>query len=280
MRYVESVWSRVIALGVVVLSLTASLVAQQQEYRVGAKDILAITVWNQLSLSGKFPVDDEGAVTFPLIGPLQVAGLTLKSVETELKRRLADGFFNDPQVSVSVDEFRSQRVFIVGEVDQPGTFSLTGSLTLIEALSLAKSTSPNAAAEVIVLRPKNKQSGRPTLMTDPDKNDAEVIRVDLAALQNGRLSNNITLQDGDTLFVPKAETVFVFGQVRSPGTYRISSDTTVVQVLALAGGVAERGASNRIRIIRVVAGEKKELKANLNDVVRANDTIIVPDRFF
>jgi polysaccharide biosynthesis/export protein len=94
------------------------------------------------------------------------------------------------------------------------------------------------------------------------------------------LSNNLLVHGGDTIFVPRAESLFVFGQVRSPGQYVVRSGTTVMQVLSLAGGITDRGALNRVRIVRVVNGEKKEIKVTLSDTVQPGDTIVVPERFF
>jgi polysaccharide export outer membrane protein len=95
------------------------------------------------------------------------------------------------------------------------------------------------------------------------------------------MSQNVQLHDGDTIFVPRAESIYVFGQVKTPGAYAlVQRDTSLLQALSLAGGVTENGAMNRIKIIRIVNGEKKELKVKLTDVVRAGDTIVVPERFF
>jgi len=114
----------------------------------------------------------------------------------------------------------------------------------------------------------------------PDAADAVVTRVNLEQLQSGRLARNVSLQDGDTVFVPRADMVYVFGQVRSPGAYPIPTETTVLQALSLAGGVTDRGATNRVRIVRLVDGKEREVPVELADQVRAGDTIIVPERFF
>jgi polysaccharide export outer membrane protein len=91
---------------------------------------------------------------------------------------------------------------------------------------------------------------------------------------------NITLQDGDTVNVPKAQSVFVTGQVKQPGAYAVDRGTTVLQVLSLAGGLTDRGADSRIKIQRMVKGKLKEIKAKLTDPVEPGDTVIVPEKFF
>lgn len=248
-------------------------------YLIGPQDVLTISVFVQDDLSGKYPVDADGTFTFPMVGRVKAGGLTIRQLENDLKRQLKDGgFFRDPQLSVAVEAYRSQKVYIVGEVRNPGPYPLTGDMALIEAIARAGSTLPSASGEALIVRGKsaNAASG-PTL---PNAADAEVTTVDLKELQSGALDKNLALHDGDTIFVPRAETIYVFGQVKNPGAYPIQRDTTILQALSLAGGITDRGATNRIRIVRIVKGQKTELKVKLTDIVRAGDTIIVPERFF
>jgi protein involved in polysaccharide export with SLBB domain len=119
----------------------------------------------------------------------------------------------------------------------------------------------------------------PTLPNQDTAATAE--RVDLRAMQNGVLTKTTILRDGDTIFVPRAESVYVFGQVKNPGAYSLQQkDTSVLQALSLAGGITDRGATTRIRIVRMAAGQKKELKVKLGDLVLPGDTIIVAERIF
>jgi polysaccharide export outer membrane protein len=259
-----------------------TLAAQSRgEYVIGAQDVLTVTVWDSPDLSGKYTVETDGSFTFPLIGRVKASGLTLRQFEAELKKKLADGYFKNPQVSVAVESYRSQRIFIVGEVRSPGAYPLTGDMTLIEAIARAGSTTPNASPEAIIVRAAaGKKADGPTLPGQkPDAGETQ--RVNLRDLQSGALTQNIALRDGDTIFVPRAESIYVFGQVRSPGAYALQdAETTVLQALSLAGGVTDRGATNRIKIVRVVKGEKVELKVKLTDLVLPGDTIIVPEKYF
>jgi polysaccharide export outer membrane protein len=114
-----------------------------------------------------------------------------------------------------------------------------------------------------------------------DAGGDNIVRVDLRDLQNGAFSQNAVLRDGDTIFVPRAESVYVFGQVKNPGAYAMQQkNTTVLQALSLAGGVTDRGTTSRIKIVRIVNGEKKEIKVKLTDLVLSGDTVMVPERFF
>jgi polysaccharide export outer membrane protein len=195
-----------------------------------------------------------------------------------LHRRLADGYFRNPQVTVAVEQYRSQRVFVMGEVRQPGPVALTGGMTLIEALARAGSTLPTASGEVAVVRAA---PGSPSGPVTPDQESGtEVFRASVRDLESGALSQNIQLRDSDTIFVPRAETVYVFGHVKNPGAYGVQKNTTVLQALSLAGGVTENAAMNRIRVIRIEKGLKKELKVKVTDRVRPEDTIMVPQRYF
>lgn len=270
----------VLALSLLSVSSLSAQPSSQSDYVVGPQDVLAITVWDQNDLSGKFTVEADGSFTFPLIGRVQAGGLTLRAIETELKKRLADGYFKNPQLTLAVDTYRSQKVFIVGEVRTPGTYNLTGDMSLIEALSRAGSTTANASTEVLIVHAaEGKAATAPTLPSEAEAQNA--IRVDLKDLQSGALHQNVALRDGDTIFVPRAEMVYVFGQVKNPGAYALQTrDTTVLQALSLAGGVTDRGSTSRVKIVRLVKGDKTEIKVKLNDLVRPGDTIIVNERFF
>ena len=237
-----------VALSLLTLSVPGAsprVAAQTNDYVVGPQDVLTITVWDQADLSGKFGVEADGTFSFPLIGRVQGGGLTLRELETELKKRLADGYFTNPQLSVAVEQYRSQRIFIVGEVRQPGTYPLTGDMTSIEAFARAGAATHDAAGHAVIVRASSGRS-QPTLLDQ--ETGPEIITVSLKELESGLLSNNVALRDGDTIFVPRAETVYVFGQINNPGAYLIQKDTTVLQVLSLGGGVNQRGspcANNR-----------------------------------
>jgi polysaccharide export outer membrane protein len=262
-----------------------ALAAQTTDYIIGPQDVVAITVWDQADLAGKFAVDSDGTFTFPLIGRVKAGGLTLRQLEAELKARLAAGYFKNPQVTVAVEQYRSQRVFVVGEVRSPGTYPLSGNMSLIEALARAGSTLPTAGHEALIVRPAaGETAGGPVVpekgANGPDLSTSHVIRVDIKDLQSGVLTGTNALRDGDTIFVPRAETVFVFGQVKNPGEYAVKKDTTVLQALSLAGGITDRGSTGRIKVVRVVDGKKTDVSVKLNDLVQAGDTIVIQERFF
>jgi polysaccharide export outer membrane protein len=248
-------------------------------YIVGPSDVLNINVYNQQPLSGKFAVEADGTLAFPLLGRVAAGGLSVRAVEDKLRQGLASGFLQDPQVSVTVDQYRSQQIFVMGEVRQPGSLQFTGSMTLIEALARAGSTTEHAGMEAVIVR---SPSGAvpPATAQDPNAISADAIHVNLKSLQSGALTENVALRGGDRIFVPKAETVFVSGHVRMAGEYPIRSGMTVRQALALAGGVTDRGSTRRVQIIRQVDGKEVTIGVDLQKTVEAGDTIVVNERFF
>jgi polysaccharide biosynthesis/export protein len=267
-------------LAVLLLVVTARGAAAQPaaDYVIGPQDVLLIQVFDQPDLGGKYTVETDGTFTFPLVGRVKAGALTLRGFERELKTRLADGYFKNPQITVAVEQYRSQRVFVMGEVRQPGPVALTGGMTLIEALARAGSTLPTSSGEVSIVRGPQNSEGGPSL---PDQDAAsEVFRASIRDLESGSLSKNLELRDGDTIFVPRAELVYVFGEVKNPGGYAVQKNTTVLQALSLAGGVNEHAAMNRIQVTRIVKGVKTDVKVKLTDVVRPEDTIVVPQRYF
>ena len=274
-RFLQLAASAIAVLCVSTLATPAA--AQVQNYVIGSQDVLTITVFDEPDLTGKYAVELDGTFSFPLIGHVKAAGLTLRDVEAELRTRLTGGYFQNPQLSVAIEQYRSQRVFVVGEVKNAGTYALTGGMTLIEALAKAGSITDAAGSEVLVIR--GRDASAPAI--PPQGEDANVTHVSLKELQGGRgAARSLSLSDGDTIYVPRADVVYVFGQVKNPGSYALRADTTVLQVLSLAGGVLPAGATNRLQIIRAGDPSKKQVKVKLTESVNAGDTIVVPERFF
>lgn len=251
-------------------------------YIVGPSDALSITVYDQPQLSGRYMVQPDGTLTFPLLGRVKVGGLAVQAIENEMRDRLTKGYLKNPQVAVSVESYRSQQIFVLGEVRAPGGFQFTGSMTLIEALAHAGSTTEQAGIEALIIHQGDGLAvpDAATLQRLQSSKEGNVLRVNLDNLQTGTSSQNITLQAGDTIFVPRAELVYLSGLVNSPGAHPYRKGMTVRQALALAGGVNERGSTRRIQVIRTVDGQERTLTTNLQDFVLPGDTIVVRERLF
>jgi len=245
------------------------------DYVIGARDLLVVQVVGEPTASGTVRVEADGSVTLPLIGRVPAAGKTLLQLAADVRKALADGYFTDPKVSVTVQEYGSQKIFVLGEVRTPGSYPLQGETTLLAALALAGSTLPSAGDMVVINRPRHAQPAGGESGTD------EFMRVNLRNLQSGLASSqNLRLQDGDTIFVPKVESIFVTGQVRSAGAFPYQEGLTVLQAIALAGGLTDRGSMSRLVIVRTVNGAKVEIKAKATDVIKPGDTVLVKERFF
>jgi polysaccharide export outer membrane protein len=249
---------------------------QDVNYVVGPADILRVSVYNEPQMSGAFRIENDGYFNYPFLGRVKAAGRSVADVAAMLKLRLADGYLRDPQVTVEVDVFRSQSVFVIGEVRTPGKYVLSGAATLLDALSQAGSTTAAAGADVLVIRPTSGSIA--TTPTLPDRADAQIDHVDLREIEDGRLSRNVSIRDGDTIFVPRVDRFFVVGMVRNAGSYPLERNMTVLQAISTAGGITERGSNRRLKILRIVANQRKELDAKPTDIVQPGDTIVVPQR--
>jgi polysaccharide biosynthesis/export protein len=247
-------------------------------YIVGPQDMLKVTVFGVAELTRDVTVDADGTFDFPLIGKVKAAGLSVRAIEAELKDRLAKGYLVNPTVNVDVGAYRSQIVYVLGEVRSPGRLTLAGNASIMSALAEAGFTTNAGSYVILSHRPSGVTASEgPVLPSDASGGQVRISRKDL---EMGR-AMDVRLQDGDTIFVPKAETFFISGFVRSPGSYSIDGDLNVLQALALAGGATEQAAQNRITIDRVIDGKLTRVKINeLTDPVRPGDTIVVPRRFF
>jgi polysaccharide export outer membrane protein len=248
------------------------------DYVVGAQDVLKVTVFDEPQLSGMFRVDTDGTFTYPFLGRINATGQTLRSIEGTLTKMLADGYVKRPQVAIEVEEYRSRSIFVVGEVRTPGKYPLSGQMTLIEALAQAGSTTATASSEILILRRPTGAAADGAALSPGAPDVTQTLRVSLTDMQSGRAATNPVLQEGDTIFVGRAERFYVTGQVRSPGAYTFERGMTVLQAISLAGGLTDRGSNRGLKIVRMTAGKKREISVKLEDQIEPNDTIIVRQR--
>lgn len=248
-------------------------------YQIGATDVLGIKVFGEEALSNNFTVDSDGSITFPLLGRVQVGGKTTREIEEHLTKLLKGDYIRNPQVAVEIATYRSRSIFVIGEVKSPGRYTINGPQTLLEVIAHAGSTTPAASDTIIVQRYKDGIAAAVAAPALPGDSQAlEVFRVSLTELREGRLTANILLQDSDTIIVPPADRFYVTGFVRQPGSFVLRPGMTVRQAIAEAGGVAERGSSRGIKIIRKENGKEVELDADMADLVKPNDTIRIRQR--
>jgi polysaccharide biosynthesis/export protein len=262
-------------------SPAVSVPQNPEEYIIGGLDILEITVYQEADLSGIFRVAASGQMPFPLIGGVQVAGLTPPQVEARLEALLKDGYLKRPQVAVGVKEYRSKGVSVLGAVNRPGAYQLSGGrVQLLDLLSMAGGVSlEESSKSLILLRPEANGETRTT-----------IINLD-RLLKDGDPAVNVTLQPHDAIYVAKADAVIVYGEVKNPGTYPLESQAmTVLEALSRAGGLTTLAAPNRTRIIRIEGGVEKSLRVRVADIIagermkdmvlQAGDVIVVPESYF
>ena len=250
--------------------------ASAQEYVIGPRDVLQITVWGQADLSKDYPVDQDGLVPFPLLGRVPTAGLTTSALASRLTELLGKDYLVNPQVSVSVKEYLSQKVHVLGEAEKPGLFYLTGPTTLLEILSRAGGLAKTAGKQLVLVRGGGDSASA---------RGSTILRFDLAKLQAGDASQNIHLEDRDTLFIPKAHAYFLLGEVKTAGTFPLDKDVTALEAVTIAGGFNDRAAPAGVKLIRrALDGQQETIGLDLsgsnsgdrNLKIQDGDTLVVP----
>jgi polysaccharide export outer membrane protein len=209
------------------------------DYLVGPDDVLEISIFEwELSAETKtleFRVSESGVIPLPAVGPVSVGGKSIADIQAEIEKQLsAKGVLQNPRVGVSVKEYRSRRIAVIGQVNAPGVYAIHENVTtLMEMLTLAGGPTGNAGQTAYVLR---KQKGK----FEPVR-----IVVDLEELfDEGSFELNAVLQGDDVIFVPNAPLVYVYGSVNSPGGYSMKRSLRALEAIALAGGL-DRNADKR-----------------------------------
>jgi polysaccharide biosynthesis/export protein len=239
------------------------------DYRVGPGDVLDITVYDNDDLRTKVRVSANGTIVMPLLGQVEVDQLSVPEITDKITGLLADGYLVNPQVNVFVQEFRSKKVVVLGQVRNPGLIELSGPITFLELISRAGGLEKDTGDGATI---KRKEGGGDT-----------VIPVDLKSLvEGGDLSQNVQIYDGDTVVISKAGMCYVTGEVDEPGSYACSESTSVLQMIALANGFTGKASKSGVDIVRIVNGEKTIIENVTldNTMVKPNDVIVVPESFF
>jgi polysaccharide biosynthesis/export protein len=253
-----------------------------RDYVLNTGDVLKIAVTDEPQLSGnQYRIDTDGAFQYPYLGRVLARGKTTRQLQEDVTKGLADGWVRRPQVTVEIEQYRARNIQVVGEVRSPAQYSIQGTTTLLEALAKAGFLLPTAGTEALIMRRGASEADLSAAKAggvDPSRQ----IHVNLTALLSGQLDANVELQDGDVVMVLKAEKFYVSGQVKSPGAFTWEPGMTVRTAIIMAGGMAEKGSSRRIRIIRTVEekGKKVERRINVdqNEPVLAGDTVDVQQR--
>ncbi|HUR90138.1 MAG TPA: polysaccharide export protein EpsE [Ramlibacter sp.] len=260
--------------GVAVLALASGIACAQDasrsgDYRLGAGDSIKVQVYQNPELSMELRVSESGVVNYPLVGNLQLGGLTVTEAERAIAKGLKDrDILKAPQVSINVATVRGSQVAVLGQVQKPGRFPLeTTTVRVSEMLAAAGGVTPQGDERVVVTGTRNGQPFRK--------------EVDVQQLFAGNSTDDIVVHPGDTLFVAKAPSFFLSGEAKTPGSYRIERGMTVQQAIAAGGGITARGSINRVRITRKQSdGREVTIDPRLNDVVQPGDVVVVRESIF
>ena len=260
-------------------------------YHLGPGDEIRVQQPYAEELDGKIArIDDVGFATLPLVGKVKVGGLTIEQAESLLTSRLSDLLLN-PQPIISMVEYRSQPVSVVGAVNNPGVIQLQGRKTLLEMLSLAGGLRPDAGSEVEITRQvANGHVPVAKERLDPS-GDFSTATIDLTKLLNGTNPGaNIVISPNDVITVPKAELIYVTGDVKKPGGFPMSSGAgiSVLQAVSLAEGLGPQAAPKNAKLFRPRGDgpEKDEIPVDVASIqagktadvgLKPGDILFVPD---
>ena len=260
------------------LLLAAALVWAQQgppatanaQYRLAAGDVIRISVYQSADLTLETRLTEGGTISYPLLGSVALAGLTV----SEAEKRIADGlrtgnFVKQPQVSVAVQQVRGNQVSVLGQVGKPGRYPLeTGNVQLTDMIATAGGVVPGGADQVVVVGTRNGQPYR--------------AEIDLPSVFGaGRRANDLTLQNGDVIWVERAPMIYMYGEVQKPGSLRLERGMTVMQALAASGGLTQRGTERGLRVHRRdTEGKVRIIEPAMTDKLQAEDIIYIRESVF
>jgi polysaccharide export outer membrane protein len=249
--------------------ISSSLAIAAGEYLLGDGDTVGVTVYEHPDLTLEARISPEGTIPYPLLEEVTIGGLTTKAAGRKIARMLEDrGFIISPQVAVSVKNYTSQQIHILGKVNNPGNYPLEGESTVVDLLARAGGVTEEAADVIFVV--ENSAGGKSV------KHE-----IDLLRFYAGEMDQNIQVSRGDTILVPKMDTFYIHGEVKRPGEYRLLRGMTVVQALSVGGGVSDRGSLKRMMVTRNLAnGKTEKIDVKLSDTLEPNDVLFVKERYF
>lgn len=255
-------------------------------YILGAGDMVSVRIFGADDLPAQpVEVGGDGKLNLPMVGPVPAAGMTVLHLQSELTKKYAY-YFKEPQVTVTVAEYRSQPVTVVGAVNAPHVIDLRGPTRLMDVLSEAGGLQPAAGDKIMVTRAASGKTGSDA------GGDFSTEVIDLNKIINGTDPNaNVLIRAHDLITVPKAHMVYVVGDVVKPGGYVLDgqSSLTVLQAVALAGGTTNTSALKNCHILKAPSepgAQRQETSINLKKIMSnhspdpslyADDILFVPN---
>ena len=265
--------STLIRLAAVAALTAASAVSYAQErladYRLGPGDSIKVQVYQSPDLTLEARVSESGIINYPLVGRINIGGLTVPDAESRIAAALKHNkILRAPQVNINVVQVRGSQVAVLGQVQKPGRFPLEAmNARVSDMVAAAGGITPQGDDVVVVTGVRNKKPFRKT--------------VDTSALYSGKGSEDILVQPGDTIYVSKAPVYYLYGEAQKPGYYRVERGMTVMQAIAAGGGITPRGSNSRLQITRKTPeGQTVQLSPKLTDTVMAGDVLFVKESIF
>ena len=243
--------------------------------------MLTISIYDHSDLTGDFTVSNDGAIVFPLLGQIKVAGLSIPSTTKMITNLLEKDYLYSPIVDVSVKEYKSKKVRIIGGVEKPGIYYLDGPTRLFDLLATAEGISPQIGE---VTDGQKAHIARLVKGNGSNASNFEKVTtfsVDLhQLLVEGNNETNIYLQDGDVIYIPRVHSIHVTGQINSPGSYTYEGGMTVLKAITLAGGLTTKASKKTIVIKRIENGKVIKIKTRMADLLQPEDIVEVPLSFW
>ena len=244
--------------------------AAAAQYRLALGDSIRITVFQSPDLSLEARITEAGVISYPLLGSVNLAGLTVAEAEQRIANGLRTGnFVKQPQVSITVVTARGNQVSVLGQVGRPGRYPLeTGEVRLTDMLATAGGVPQGGSDLVVVVGTRSGQAYR--------------AEVDLPTVFSpNRRSADVLLQNGDVIWVERSPQIYMYGEVQRPGAMRLERNMTVMQALASAGGLTQRGTARGLRVSRKDAsGTLREVEPAMTDTLRPDDVVFVRESVF
>ena len=272
--------------------LTSSLSSRKdlyRDYKIGPEDLIEISVFEEEKLNKAVRVSSQGNISLPLLGILRVKGLTANELEKEIRELLAEKYFQDPHVSVFIKEYRSQRISVIGAVDKPGPYDVTGQKTSLGILGMAGGLKQDAGTLLFLIRPVQPEEEESLGEKESEGVKPRTFVIDLEALLvKGDLTLNLPVMHGDVINVPISGKIFVGGEVKSPGGFPLMGKrVTVSQAIAMAQGLKPEAKGGEAKIFRYSGkgSEREILSADVyaiqageseDQALKENDILIVP----
>lgn len=261
---------RTLCLGAVLCSGLSQAQDQVFDDKLGAGDTVRIQVFQNPDLTLETRIQESGDITFPLIGSVRLAGLTVPNAEKLIAAALKNGgYMQQPQINVSQVQSRRKQLAIMGAVLKPGLHPLEYIQTrLSDVLALAGGVAQGGADTVVVT---GQRDGRPF------RQEVDLLSIYL----QGTVGNNLVMAPGDTVYVSRAPVYYIYGEAQRSGSFRVERNMTFLQALASAGGPTARGTEKGLRVHRhSLDGKVTELTPSLTDMVQPDDVIFVRESLF